>query len=187
MTEPAPEGLPDLVVIPYAEALLECLCDQLAGSLGGPVCDCCLRPGGGLPPMDNCGCGCGESNGQASVQIGSIYPTAKFPRTGIDAWNGPCGQNVTWAADLVMTVYRCVHSIDEQGKAPSCEQLAGDAQIIAADAAAMRRAFACCDWAANTRIIPGTWVAVPPQGGCAGGFMTVTVDLGVICCRTDGS
>lgn len=189
MTEPAPEPLPDTLVIPYAERLLACLCAELAQSLGGPVCDCCLRPGGALVPMDSCGCGCSSANGQASVQVTSIFPTSKFPRRGVDTeYRGPCGTAVTWAADLTMTVYRCVHGLKQDGAPPTCGEMDLDARIIQADAAAMRRAFACCDWnqpdpaLRPAAIIPGAWSPVPPMGNCAGGFMPVTVDLGTLCC-----
>lgn len=184
MTEPAPEDLlPDTMVVPYAERLLACLCAELAVSLGGPVCSCCLRPGGVMPPMDACGCGCTDGgSGQASVQVTAIYPSSKFPRTGVDDWRGPCAAEVTWVADLAMTVYRCVHGVDEQGAPPTCEELEQDARTIQADAAAMRRAFACCDWAEDARVVPGAWTPVPPTGNCAGGFMLVTVDLGALCC-----
>lgn len=173
----------DVLVLPYAERLLDCLCDALATSLGGPVCRCCLRPGGHLVPMDSCYCECaaaGESNGQASVQVTDVYATSKFPRKGIDVFNNACA--VSWVAELTMTVYRCVHTVDEKGIPPTCPQLDSDARKIASDRFAMMQAFACCDWALEQSILPGSWSPVPPQGGCAGGFMTVLVDVGAFCC-----
>jgi hypothetical protein len=185
MSEPGPEFLPDDMAIPLAERLLECLCFELGRSLGGPVCACCLRPGGHLPPADWCACGCGDGQGQASVQITSIYPSQRFPRSGVDEWDEPCdSRKATWVAELTMTVYRCVSGLDDEGQPPTCLQLDSDARIIAADAAAMRRAFACCDWHGYARVVPGSWTPVPPQGLCAGGFMTVLVDLGPLCCDT---
>jgi len=180
----------DTLVLPYAERLLDCLCDALADSLGGPVCRCCLRPGAHLVPMDSCYCECGaagSANGQASVQVTNVYPSSKFPRSGVDEWDDACN-TVTWVAELTMTVYRCVHTVDEKGVPPTCDQLDSDARKIASDRFAMMSAFACCDWRRpaptreERRIIPGTWTPVAPAGGCAGGFMTVLVDVGAFCC-----
>lgn len=182
MSEPAPEPIPDLMVLPHAERLLACLCAELALSPGGPVCTCCLRPGGALVPMDSCFCECDGGKGQASVQVLSIYPSSKFPRNSLDQWDEACEVTTTWVAELAMTVYRCVGVVDEQGNPPSCERLEQDARMIQGDAAAMRRAFACCDWSNGRSKVPGPWTPVPPQGGCAGGFMTVRVDLGTLCC-----
>lgn len=186
MTEPAPEPIPDVLVVPFAERLLACLCAQLALSVGGPVCSCCLRHGAHLVAMDNCTCNCNDTgSGQASVQVTSIYPSAKFPRQGVDTWDQPC-RSGTWVAELTMTVYRCVAVLSDKGVPPTCTQLEADFRKIQSDAAAMRRAFACCDWRGDpdneARVIPGAWVPVAPQGGCAGGFMTVLVDLGPLCC-----
>lgn len=183
MSEPAPEPLPELMVTPHAERLLECLCTQLALSLGGSTCMCCLRPGGALPPMDACHCDCTSgANGQASVQVTDIFPSAKFPRRSVDEWDEVCDARVTWVGELTMTVYRCVSSLEADGAAPTCEQLERDFRRIQSDAAAMRRAFACCDWSDGRRKLPAGWTPVPPKGGCAGGFMTVFVDLGALCC-----
>jgi len=129
----------DTLVLPYAERLLDCLCDALADSLGGPVCRCCLRPGAHLVPMDSCYCECGaagSANGQASVQVTNVYPSSKFPRSGVDEWDDACN-TVTWVAELTMTVYRCVHTVDEKGVPPTCDQLDSDARKIASDRFAM--------------------------------------------------
>lgn len=183
MTDPAPEPLPDLMVVPFAERLLDCLCFELTRSLAGAVCLCCLRPGGHLVPMDACYCTCPDGNaGQASVQVTSIYPSLKFPRQGVDRWDDACDTTVTWVAELTMTVYRCVSVLEEDGTPPTCAELDFDARKIQSDAAAMMRAFACCDWNQDQQVVPGSWVPVPPKGGCAGGFMTVLVDLGPLCC-----
>ena len=178
----------DALVFPYAERLLDCLCDALATSIGGAVCSCCVRHGGHLVAMDSCACQCtGAASGQASVQITNLYPSSKFPRNSIDEWDDACN-TVTWVAELTMTVYRCVSVLAENGTPPTCAQLEADARKIASDRDAMMRALICCDWRRpqpgwdERRIIPGSWTPVAPQGGCAGGFMTVLVDVGPFCC-----
>ena len=168
-----------------AQRLLQCLCAQLQDSVGGPVCQCCVRPGVAPPPADVC-CDCGEGQGQAVVQLGELYPSDKFPRKGIQEWNGGCAKGQTiWVQELIMTVYRCVHVMGEDGVAPRCADVQADAEKIASDAEAMLKAFTCCDWplpAGNKRIMPGSWQPLPNQGGCGGGTMTVYVGLGYVCC-----
>lgn len=189
MTVPVfdPGAVPDLMALPFAEKLLDCLCGELATSYGGPVCQCCLRPGGTLPPMDTCGCNCDEgNNGQASVQVTRVYPSARFPIEGIQSWDHACKGSAMWVADLTMAVYRCVSVLGDDGTPPSCDQLEHDARVIAGDRYAMMRAFGCCNWTEWDRF-PGAWLPVPPQGGCAGGVMTVKASLGVLCCDLPGS
>jgi hypothetical protein len=187
MSEPGPEPLEDTQVVPFAERLLDCLCIELGRSLGGPVCQCCLRPGMVPVPMDTCYCNCPDGNaGQASVQITDIFPSSRFPRNQIDVWDEACAVGVTWVAELTMTVYRCVSTMEGTGQPPTCEQLERDFRVIQSDAAAMRRAFACCsDWALGQQIRPGGWKPIGPMGACAGGFMSVLVDVGPLCCPVD--
>jgi hypothetical protein len=170
-----------------AAALRDCLCAQLEAVGGGPVCQCCLRPGMAPPPADNC-CDCGEAQGQASVQVTEIYPSDKFPRKGIQEWTGACVAGKTlWVAELTMTVYRCVAVPNEDGSFPSCEQLNADALKIQADAVAMIQTFTCCDWhPGNKRVMPGSWQPLPNLGGCGGGMMPVFVSLGYDCCPVVG-
>lgn len=169
-----------------AAALRDCLCARLE-AIGQPVCQCCLRSGVAPPPPDNC-CDCGEAQGQASVQLGPIYPSDKFPRRGIQEWNGACSKGQTlWVAELIMTVYRCVATMDGTGQAPDCARLNDDAIKIQKDAVAMIETFTCCDWAGagNKRIMPGEWRPLPNAGGCGGGTMNVFVSLGYACCPVD--
>ena len=167
-------------------ALRDCLCAQLAAVGGGPVCQCCIRPGLAPPPADNC-CDCGEGQGQASVQLAEIYPSDKFPRKGIQEWKGACSTGATlWVAELVMTVYRCIPGPGENGAPPNCTALQASAAKIHADAAAMIQAFSCCDWhPGNKKVMPGSWQPLPNEGGCGGGQMSVFVSLGYDCCPVD--
>lgn len=177
----------DTLVLPFAERLLTCLCTALAETAVGLVCQCALRPGVAPPPADLC-CNCPNGGqGQASVQITEIFPVVagKFPTRGIAGTLDNCA-TYEWAAELTMTVYRCVSVADENGF-PSFDELMADTRKIAEDAQAMRRALLCCDWRDNdlgdpSPIVPGPWKAIQPQGGCAGGQQSVTVLLGSECC-----
>lgn len=164
----------DTVVTPFAAALLLCLCAQLEED-GNPVCQCCLRPGTAPPPADQC-CDCGDGQGQASVQVTRVFPSVKFPQPGIDGELTECTA-IGRAAELTITVYRCVSCPDETSF-PSCDELTADSVKILSDMAAMFRAVVCCEWHEDQRIIPGEWRPINPSGCCAGGQMTVLVDLG---------
>lgn len=167
-----------------AEALKNCLCFALAGSLAGPVCRCCVQPGMAPPPADVC-CDCEGRQGQAIVQVAEIYPSDKFPRKGITEWKGACTKgNTFWVAELIMTVYRCIPVPDEDGTPPSCEGLQIAAARIQSDAQTMMQVFACCEWNDGRAIMPGSWQPLPNQGGCGGGMMSVFVNLGIQCCPT---
>lgn len=179
----------DTLVLPFAEKLIICLCAQLASTLGGAVCQCSLRPGSAPPPADAC-CLCPDGkSGQAAVQITDIFPViaGKFPQRGGNVILDNCG-SYEWAAELTMTVYRCVSVADEDGF-PSADELTLDTRKIMADARAMRRAMLCCDWHNREDIpdekwpiVPGAWRPLSPQGGCAGGQQSVIVLLGSECC-----
>lgn len=177
----------DDLVLPYAQRLVACLCASLEATDAGGTCQCCLRPGTAPPPADAC-CGCEDSEGQASVQITDVYPVVagKFPQRGAAGTLASC-ESYEWAAELTITVYRCVSVADEHGF-PSCAELTADAVKIADDAQAIRRALLCCDWRTPegdidpAQIMLGAWRPISPQGGCAGGQQTVTVLVGAECC-----
>ena len=176
----------DTLVLPFASRLLACLCSELAKTIGGPTCQCSLRPGTAPPPSDIC-CSCSGGNGQASVQVTRIFPViaGRFPQQGVSGQLDNCAA-YEWAAEMTMTVYRCVSVVDEQGF-PSFDELMADSRKILDDAQAMRRALLCCDWRDDAAgdpqpIVPGEWRPIDPQGGCSGGSQSVIVALGSSCC-----
>lgn len=165
----------ETVVTPLANALLACLCAELAETIGGPACQCCLRPGTAPPPADQC-CDCGGGQGQASVQVTRVFASQRFPQPGLSGASTECG-TFGRAAELVITVYRCVSCPDETSF-PSCDELTADSVKILDDMAAIWRTIVCCDWNDDRRIVPGEWRPINPSGCCAGGQMSVIVDLG---------
>lgn len=182
----------DDLVLPFAERLLTCLCDALEATIGGAPCRCSLAPGTAPPPADAC-CNCTNGQGQATVQITDIFAVTpgKFPQRGVAGTLDNCA-SFEWAAELTMTVYRCVSCADDKGF-PSGDELTADARKIADDAQAMRRAMLCCNWRMTDPppgrlqgefrpIVPGRWSPVSPLGCCAGGMMPVTVLVGPECC-----
>ncbi|MBA9005943.1 hypothetical protein [Thermomonospora cellulosilytica] len=169
-------------VMPLAERLLNCLCAQLPGTVGGAACRCCVYPGATVP-VDHC-CGCEEGEGQAWVQVRRIYPTtaARFPQPSTTL--EPCDAAGGWGMELVMGVYRCVSVLDDQGNPPSCADVFDDAEKLLSDAAAMRQALACCfPYTGNDGldVMAGEYTPMGPDGGCAGGQQTVYVRFTECC------
>lgn len=169
-------------VLPIAERLLACVCNALEDSAGGAVCDCCVHPGPASPPMDFCDGPSGGGNGQAWVTYNRIFPAAaRFPNQLFDV--EACNIN-SWGVELAAGVYRCVSSLDDVGNPPSCAQTSADATMLLSDAAALRQALVCCfPEGRDTVAVVGDYTPIGPQGGCAGGQMTVTVQFNA-CCPT---
>jgi len=170
-------------VFPLAQALLECLCEQLPGTVGGDVCVCCLHPGT-VAPMDHC-CRCEidgqDAEGQAWVTVTRIYPTTgRFPVQQLGEVSACNLQR--WAADMTMGVYRCAAVPDSRGNPPACDGVTHDLAKVLSDAAAMRDAVHCCFTGDDTPdVAVGEWTPVGPAGGCVGGQMTLTVGFGGCC------
>lgn len=158
-----------------ASQLLVCLVDELAGTVAGDVCRAHLSPGTSVT-ADQC-CDCNGGQGQASVRVAQLYPTASFPTPLADL--SRCWA-MTWAAQFELVVFRCAATVDKDGEAPPADAVGRDATVVLSDAAAMARAVSCCfpDGCCGPGVLPGTWNPVGPSGGCVGGALTVLVDLG---------
>lgn len=189
MTASPPDNTPiEQRLGPLAMDLLECLCEHLATTMGGPVQRCCLYPGQ-IVPMDAC-CVTGDchENGMAAIRVVNIFPTRRFPVQTQDFT--PC-TGIHWAAVLELVVYRCAADMTDAGCPPPCNELQRDALIAIDDSLAMRRAIACClgedGVPCSDAVVPGPWAPIGPSGGCHGGQMQVTVDVGGVCCPRDTS
>lgn len=159
----------DRFAVAMAEDLLACLCEQLAATVGGEVCRCCLSPG--PAPADFC-CDCGQGHGQAWVRVVRIFPAStNFPAQAASIQQ--CALNSV-GVELEMGAWRCAHLPDDQGNPPTCAQVTTDTEVLLDDAAAMRAAVRCC-FAPGRDYVPGEWTPRGPSGGCMGGAMTVTV------------
>lgn len=169
----------DTTALPLAESLLACLCGELDDTVGGPVCTCCLSPG---PEPADC-CPCDGGDGKAWVRVIRIFATgARFALPALDPSACKTG---ALAVELELGVYRCVSTIDDEGNSPTCDQRNADAAKILDDAAAMRRAVKCCfpatDEGTHRQVIIGDWRSLGPEGGCAGGALTVTIEAADCC------
>jgi hypothetical protein len=145
-----------------------CVVDALAQTpAGAPDRQCLLLPTN-LIPWDNCDCG-----GQVALAIQSIYGSTRFPQPA-DAskdWSH-CGP--PWAvAQVLVSVTRCVPTMDDQGQPPSCTASLAAAYTLEDDRTAVRQALACCLQDLKDTQVIGAWAlnastTVGEQGGCAG-------------------
>jgi hypothetical protein len=177
MTGPVPPPVDELDPVgPLVTRLLGCLCDQLPATLAGPACFCCARPGLAVPADFCCSCdGVTPGEGQAWVRAARIFPvTARFPTPQAD--RDPCERG-GWAVELQLGVWRCAATVDDEGNPPECADVTRDAMVALSDAAAMRRAVKCCFAVprGDYLVVVNGWEPLGPNGGCAGGQLTITV------------
>lgn len=153
---------------PIVTGLGVCVIDALGQTpAGSPDRKCLLVPTQTIP-WDNCDCG-----GQLALAIQSVYGSSKFPIPA-DAtrdW-GPCGPS--WqVAQIMISVVRCVPTMNDQGQPPSCDAELAAAITLENDRTAIRQALSCCLEDLRTAARIGGWAMNPSTtvgelGGCAG-------------------
>lgn len=133
----------DTVILPMAQALLDCLEDELALNPDPPA-DACLRAGDlvihdidGATSADKVCC-----PGLAYVRIGGMFPSSNFPEPDTEPGKGNGCFPVSWAVELVMGVVRCVPGMGSAA-GPTCADWTLAATHDANDLDAMRKALCC--------------------------------------------
>lgn len=166
-----------------------CVVSGLAADTAtGAPCRTCLAIGGSIAADGCCTCTDG-GNGQLAVTVTQIYPSATFPQpANDDGRQSRCGVAFL-VAEVHVQIHRCVHTSDEAGNPPTCEQLLADAIMWHADAAAIRKAVGCCvsDMKAARTIrdfTVGATTALGEEGGCAGSDLQLLVAItNCLCAR----
>jgi hypothetical protein len=163
----------DPLVMPLARQLLDCFDTEL-DKVPFPPLDVQLRPGAApyadISQLRNECC-----EGLGWVRIDSFYPSSTaFPAQ--DEAPPAKGGTSAWAITFELGVFRCAPTPGEND-ITSGAQWDDLVQQQMDDAAAMRRAICCLEVAlrGRQRVLPGIWTPLDIQGGCAGGFMPVTV------------
>ena len=126
----------DVLIYPILSDLAGCLCAEYTSN-GEGLCFCGIEPATGVP-IDVGECG-GQACAAASVRLVRVFPSTVFPDPDSVA---TCATLL--AAEVFVTVYRCVPAGGDDGSNPTDEQYAHWALQQFADMAAMRRAIACC-------------------------------------------
>ena len=162
-----------------------CIVDALEQTpAGAPTRQCLLLPTQQIP-WDNCDC-----DGQVALAIRSVYNSDIFPQPFTGKTWARCGPHF-WVARVVVSVTRCVPTMDENGVPPSCAAELAAAITLENDRTAVRQALACCLQALYDQRPPriASWlvdasVTVGELGGCAG--VETEFLIGVNTCTCQG-
>jgi hypothetical protein len=153
----------------FLTRLRQCVCDELADTLAGPVCRCSLIHSE-VEVLDGCNCACPDgSTGRAVIRVVSID---SFTLTSAATMN-PCPTG--WLALLEINVTRCV--LDCKAEIPPDETLELEALYALSDYAALKRAVICCGKQAKFRPEMRAWRPLGPDGCCYGGAMELTARI----------
>lgn len=176
-----------------ATSLLDCVCAGLNDLPGTFLkCPCRMFVSPGVPAADGCDtrCGIDEAPGQLTVHVARTYTTtrADFPRYAPSSPDSvrdarPCQPPPITAVDLVITLYRCVPGMSDNGCPPAPEALGAAALQTHADMMAIQQAVLCCYAETDTtqprgrQYTLGQSATVGPRGDCIGIQQQVTVEL----------
>jgi hypothetical protein len=153
----------DTLIYPILSDLAYCLCQEYT-TAGEGLCFCGIEPATGVP-IDVGDCG-GGSCAAASVRLARVFPSTAFP---VAETNATCATLL--AAEVFVTVYRCVPAGHDDGSNPTDDEYAHWALQQFADMAAMRRAIACCFRGNHQDVdyVLGEYTPLNPLGGIGGG------------------
>lgn len=190
---PPGDGFTINLTSPNFVAIVTGLAGCVVGALdqtpaGAPCRQCVLLPTQQIP-WDNCG-PCAEGcNGQVAFAIREVYGSKSFPQplTG-ETWR-KCAVHYS-IARVVVSVTRCVPTMDERGNPPSCASELAAAITLENDRTAVRQAIADCLCAASAPTLSprylSEWsispsVTVGELGGCAGVETEFLIGVQVAC------
>jgi len=166
-------------LVPVVTGAGQAVYDALVSSPAGqPERSCLLVPG--QIAWDNCDCG------QLAQTITIVAQSSTPPAAADDVRQTACGPPYT-VARVTLSLVRCVHVIDDNGKPPTCAALLDDAVTLETDRWLARRALVC--YLKNLRdtymIVSfgvGTATSVGPDGGCGGFELGYWIALASVCC-----
>lgn len=159
-------------VLDVLQDALDLLTDPESGCALDPLpCRASLVPGLDVA-WDSYGTRCGDQDGQLWANLTGV--------TASTTERGEC-KRIIWTANI--GVIRCAAGLDDNGAAPSVDQLDADAWRQALDADKIREALTCCDTRPDTLrdVEVVTWLALGPSGYAAGGQWSVRGILDVCC------
>lgn len=154
-----------------ATRLLECVHAQVVDTVGGDVGEAFVTHGGQVA-WDHCHCG------QLTVHIGTSYPADQFPAIKTAGRFRACGAPFQ-VVEFIVTILRCVPTIDDQLNMPSGAELSAAARIEFADREALQRGVVCCYPPEDPRrlslVLVGEHLSVGGEGACSGSELHVLV------------
>jgi len=157
--------------------IAECITERLADTTAGVPNRVCIYPGD--VAWDECNCG------MLALTTTRIYASARFPTLNAELIMD-CGLPYM-VASLEISMLRCIPSIQEGKRSPTCTQLGNATQIQYEDAFAVWQGTLCCLQAMKEHnfvqeFAIGVQSFIGPQGMCGGSMLAV--DLGYLgpCC-----
>lgn len=145
--------------------IVKAVTTALAASPGGAVARASVVPGSAIA-WDECDC-----EGSLMLAVNRHFRTRNFPQDASGTYT-KC-QDTKLVVDCSLAIIRCVSGVDENGDAPTPEQLGADAATQGSDAFTVWEAAQCIlsqmeqgvlitDYIINDQSYTG------PQGNCAG-------------------
>lgn len=165
-------AIADPLVMPIARLLMDCFEQELA-KVEAPPLD--VQFAVGIAPYADVN----QTRNQCCEGLGWVRPDSFWPSSTTfpvqDEAPQPKGVG-SWAVVLEIGVFRCAPTPDARDIVSGAQWENLLVQVMD-DAAAMRRAACCLEEQLHgrQRVLPGQWQPLDVQGGCAGGYMTVTV------------
>lgn len=156
----------DTFVLTRLQALVECLCEELAKAGGPSLCYCGLMVGT-AQPIGLMNCSDGGGCGKAWVRPDLIFPSTSFPSPDDEAVTA-CAAPLAIAVEIGVT--RCAPRPNgRDGIDP--QQMFDATRLYLSDMRAMRQALLCCfpKRNANYRSALGQWTPIEIAAGVSGG------------------
>jgi hypothetical protein len=167
----------------------QCVVDALAQTPAGAPCRQCLLLSTATIPWDGCDCECDTSSGQIAQAILSVGAADNIA-TGEFTGNWKRCIPAFTIVRVMLSVVRCVPSMDERGTPPACADELAAAITLENDRTAVRQALACCiDQLMPPTLLTGPVrafnigpsVTVGESGACAGIETVYTLALSAPC------
>lgn len=173
---------PDQLTYPTASALRDCLREQAADSVFGPVVSAAVRYGAaGAATMEGCDCdGVDEqgrpARGSAFVRVASVAPADISGRGQQRAGAVRVTRCASpWLITYELGLMRCYPTTNDGRPLPAAD-VDQQAQQFLSDQAAIMRAINCCGYLERHSGVEFVRLdAVGPSGGCAGAVATIRV------------
>lgn len=175
--------MPDTILLPLANALLDCL-ETAATTNPDPPANFCLRAGG--PVIHDVDAGASTDTvccpGLGYVRIGRVFPTSNFPDP--DPRSDKC-LSLARGVEFTLGIVRCIPGIGSV-EGPSCAEWTLAATHDADDIQALFAAVCCWRDSAEfnrMRSRPYSIVGsdIVAEGDCIERFLTVMVQIGKCC------
>ena len=160
---------PERRLSPFLVRLRECLCNELADTLAGPVC---LSGQAQSQPSRISTSLCTRLHRHTGRAVVRVVEIGSFSLTSAASMN-PCPTG--WLAAVEINVTRCV--LDCKAEIPQDSVLETEALYALSDYAAMKRAVLCCNKQGKYKAEMQRWRPLGPDGCCFGGALELTARI----------